>query len=644
MELYYIYTSLVVLLHFHQEYVRHGLYREITGGGTRRGRMIMLRGSASVTVAVFITLYYGYHFYHANEPLSERISVIASSFGLIMLFHTLFWTAFRIKLEGIQERRYQAEIEERSKLILDAIPDTFFRVSKEGIFLDARLRTEMKLLREPEEYKGLGIPDVLPEELVPETLSYITQVAVNREIKVMERLIPLDGRVVYEEARYLPYGKDEVVIAVRDITERKQDEKCKQLLQDTALHMLQEKPLEDILALVCSGLAEIFRFRLVYIGFKEGDGSISIRAQSGEAEGFFDGGCVWWDDGNYGQGLSGRAIRTGEMQKTVISDKGFEPWHANALQYGLKAGISFPMIMQGQTQGALTVYGDKPEFWNDNIIMHLKHFVDQATVAVNISLQRQLVREAQEQVVRSEKLASLGTMAAGIAHEINQPLNSVMLLTSGLLFWEERGRPFVKERFMSDVRGIYTQAQRIEGIILQMHSLLLAQRRHKLVACCMNSVVQEAIARLREQIDDRGILVKQVLQPDLPPIHAQPVQLEQVVINLITNAMHALDSADCPDKEITVATGVGERVLLEVRDNGPGIGREVVGRIFEPFFTTKSPGEGMGLGLTIVNSIVTSYGGIITAGNNRLGGAFFKVEIPFDTKAREASNGHITSR
>jgi C4-dicarboxylate-specific signal transduction histidine kinase len=149
--------------------------------------------------------------------------------------------------------------------------------------------------------------------------------------------------------------------------------------------------------------------------------------------------------------------------------------------------------------------------------------------------------------------------------------------------------------------------------------------------------VENALNLVGTQLREHNIRVLTEIPEDLPPVSANAVQLEQMVINLLVNAMHALDTVDAaagPEKTIRILAGMAESdmVVFMVRDNDPGVG-ELQSRIFDPFFTTKEPQKGMGLGLSIVHAFIFGWGGSIKVTNNTGGpGATFSVKLPMHNK------------
>lgn len=234
-----------------------------------------------------------------------------------------------------------------------------------------------------------------------------------------------------------------------------------------------------------------------------------------------------------------------------------------------------------------------------------------------------------ERLQQIQRLEALGSLAAGIAHEINQPLSALHLYASGMQMLLEQGTRTSPERIMERLSLILTQADKIRQIISHMRALVLQEGHSCLESVSVHKAVTDALGLVGVQLHDHGIKIFLDMPENAPLARASAVQLEQVAINLLINAMHALDSLEKPDKSIHVGLSLENEFTLALRvtDNGPGVGA-LHSRIFDPFFTTKSQADGMGLGLSIVHAFVSSWGGGVKAENNAEGGATFTVTIP----------------
>jgi two-component system NtrC family sensor kinase len=235
------------------------------------------------------------------------------------------------------------------------------------------------------------------------------------------------------------------------------------------------------------------------------------------------------------------------------------------------------------------------------------------------------------QPAHTERLASLVTLAAGIAHEINNPLSYVIgNLVFALDNLEPLRLPTEDLPLVAEVRNALSEArqgaQRIASIVRDVKIFSRADRDTlKLVAPA--SVVEASLRMVQSNIENRATVVREI--NEVPPILANEAGLAQVMINLLMNAVHALPERPVSDNIITIAVRSEPTVVvMEVRDNGVGVAPEHLRHIFDPFFTTKPVGEGMGLGLSICNSIIDAHDGRIEVMSTVGVGSAFRVIIP----------------
>src|SRR2546425_109691 len=228
------------------------------------------------------------------------------------------------------------------------------------------------------------------------------------------------------------------------------------------------------------------------------------------------------------------------------------------------------------------------------------------------------------QLVQSEKLAAVGQLVSGVAHELNNPLTSIAGLSEFLLEQKELGK---KDR--GHLQVIQEQAERASRIV---RNLLTFARKGSAerIPVDLNDVIRRTLSLTAYDLKLKDIVVERELSGALPDVFGDRHGLQQVVLNLLTNAAHAV--AENPrerPRQITVSTWFDGQVHLRVADTGPGIPDEIVQSVFTPFFTTKEPGKGTGLGLSITYSIVESHGGQITLEpRTSRGGAAFRVDLP----------------
>jgi histidine kinase len=242
--------------------------------------------------------------------------------------------------------------------------------------------------------------------------------------------------------------------------------------------------------------------------------------------------------------------------------------------------------------------------------------------------------EAEQQLIQASKMATLGEMATGVAHELNQPLS--VIKTASRFFIRKIDR---KEKIEDEI--LFTMATEIDSYVDRATKIINHMRQFSrqsdltLEKVRINDVLERALEILGQQLKVRGIEVVWDLAPDLPLILADPDRLEQVFINLLINARDAIDEKwqfqpqPTGEKRITLRTSADDKVIIvEVIDTGPGIPESMLDRIFEPFFTTKKVGQGTGLGLSISYGIIKDCMGSIRAVSVKNKGAGFIIKFP----------------
>ena len=227
-----------------------------------------------------------------------------------------------------------------------------------------------------------------------------------------------------------------------------------------------------------------------------------------------------------------------------------------------------------------------------------------------------------EQLLQREKLAAVGQLVSGVAHELNNPLAGIMAF-SQLMLAMSGATPDQQDALVT----IHKEAKRAAKIVSNL--LIFARQRHpERTDADLNQVMQDTVELRRYALRTHQIDVDVELDPDLPLTWADAFQLQQVILNLLTNAEQALKNHD-GEKRITLRTSrQGELIIASVADTGPGIPPDELDQIFNPFFTTKPVGEGTGLGLSISDAIIREHGGQMRVSSRPGEGAVFTVELP----------------
>jgi two-component system NtrC family sensor kinase len=244
-----------------------------------------------------------------------------------------------------------------------------------------------------------------------------------------------------------------------------------------------------------------------------------------------------------------------------------------------------------------------------------------------------------EQIVETGKLASIGELAAGIAHEINNPV-AIMVEEAGwigdLLEEEDLKESSNLDEFKRALNQIRTQGKRCKDITYKLLSFARkTDPREQDVQ--LNELLEELMALSAQRAKYGNITIKTDFQEKLPAVMVSQSEMQQVFLNLINNSIDAMEKRG---GEITLRTRVEEsHVVVDVEDNGPGIARANLGRIFDPFFTTKPVGKGTGLGLSICYGIIKKYGGEIEVRSVPEVKTTFSVRIPLTKSKSERNEG-----
>jgi C4-dicarboxylate-specific signal transduction histidine kinase len=244
-----------------------------------------------------------------------------------------------------------------------------------------------------------------------------------------------------------------------------------------------------------------------------------------------------------------------------------------------------------------------------------------------VQRREQELREKQEQLVQAGKLATLGELTTGIAHELNNPLNNIGLFIGNAIdLIEFNALDASPERIQRELLSAMQQVRKATEIITHLRTFgRAASVSYQPVMVAR--VIVSAISLIQEQLRLRQIEVHCELPDESVVVTGSAIQLEQVFLNLLTNARDAI--SERPDKRIAVTCTAGEELVeIRVRDTGPGIPQGVEKRIFDPFFTTKEVGAGTGLGLSITYSIIQEHQGTISLEHHNGEGALFLIQLP----------------
>ncbi len=333
-----------------------------------------------------------------------------------------------------------------------------------------------------------------------------------------------------------------------------------------------------------------------------------------------------------GAGATGQAVRQREIVITsdVLAETGISmpaDLEARIVESNHRAACAVPLIVRGTVIGALRVADVLGRRFTPDEVHLAQAFADHAAFSLeNARLYAELdahlhqLEATQLQLVQAGKLAAVGQLVTGVAHEVNNPLAIIM------------GQAEMLSRRLSDpghlerVAKITDCAMRAAKVVRGLQTFVRPQP-DEVVPLDLRDVVERVIALRRETICFNGVTLREDLREGVPLVLGNPGQLEQVVLNLVVNAEQAVVAASAPRIAIDLSVH-DSRVRLSVADTGLGIPADILPRIFEPFFSTKAPNQNSGLGLSISYSIVQNHGGRLIAESILGGGATFTLELP----------------
>ena len=243
------------------------------------------------------------------------------------------------------------------------------------------------------------------------------------------------------------------------------------------------------------------------------------------------------------------------------------------------------------------------------------------------NINKRLQEEISENFIQAKRFISLAALSAGIAHEITQPLNSLKLAADSALYYHKQGRNLPMDDVLECMENISNQANNIDGIIRHIRALV-NKEPIDMVICDFNRAIRETLPPIQILAENKGVLFSSVLSTQNLMVLGNVVGLSEMVTNLINNSIVALQTIDIAEKKIILQTkGQKDKIIISITDNGPGIAKEYQDKIFEPFFTVAGK-RGMGMGLSIVKSIVTNHSGTIAVKSEMGKGTTFIVELP----------------
>ena len=336
-----------------------------------------------------------------------------------------------------------------------------------------------------------------------------------------------------------------------------------------------------------------------------------------------------------GEAIADRAT----LQIPDIADRPANPLRDAALEAGMHAALIVPLLGGEGPRGTLVLLRRKSGDFPPALVKLMQSFADQSATALENArlfeeIAQRRLQQAQADLARVSRLTTMGELAASIAHEVNQPLTAILGNAETCLRWLARDRPAVDEARQAAER-IINNGHRAFDIIKSIRALA-KKSPPQMTHVDINEAIREVLILMHGELVRHNISLETSLLDDLKPVIGDRVQLQQVILNLIVNAIEAITaSVDCPRLLRVSSQMDGDgNVLVAVADTGPGLDSTTMDRIFDAFFTTKP--EGIGIGLSICRAIVEGRGGRLWGSPNLPQGSVFRFTLP--ALANGASN------
>ena len=431
------------------------------------------------------------------------------------------------------------------------------------------------------------------------------------------------------------------VIIIRDITKRKKAQQQVEMrntrlaiLNAISMTISNSLDLNEVLNSTIDKIRELLESDSVRIYLLDGKRNVlNLAAHKGLSSEFISKSHIRHRE--VGAGSLGQAVLACETKVVDNIEASEDPYADLMVKEGLHSTAYIPLVSKGQPLGVMVVSSYSGFKFSANYVDFLTAIGNQIGVAVdnanlyeNLKRAYQKLKEAQEQVIRTEKLASLGKLAATVAHEINNPLAAVLTYTRLMMKLMSRGR-FTQERLEDIARYLTIMESETARCGEIVKNLLAFSRQPKITveASSIEELIEKTLALISHDLEMKNIQLVKEIEPDLPKIKCSSRHIQQALLNLLSNASEAM-----PEGGTLTVTAKRSKsdgfVEAIISDTGCGISEEDLKNIFEPFFTTKEEGRGVGLGLSVVHGIITRHNGSIEIESKPDEGSTFKVRLP----------------
>jgi signal transduction histidine kinase len=296
---------------------------------------------------------------------------------------------------------------------------------------------------------------------------------------------------------------------------------------------------------------------------------------------------------------------------------------------GFRTGLVVPLLKDNEMVGIITLGRKQVQPFTDRQISLFRDFAAQATIALEITRRERQYREAQMALAHANRVATMGQLTASITHEVNQPITAAVTYALAARRFLSADPPNFRE--VDDALSLIVKEGNRAGEVVERVRALIKKVPARKDAVAIDDAILEVIALTRAEAVNNSVSMRTQFAEGLPRVQGDRVQLQQVMLNLIVNAIQAMSGIGEGPRELQISIDAVPSeggVRVGVRDTGPGLSPESLSRLFEPFYTTKP--EGMGMGLSICRSIIEAHGGRLWAIPRDPQGALFQFMIPAD--------------
>ena len=623
-------------------------------------RIALIYASFSLIWILFSDQILLYYFYKNAEILTNIQIIKGSAFVIVTAFILYALILQEIKKVKQVEQTLREDEEYYRQIFNSTSEAIFIHNAENGQILDVNQSGLKMMGYTNEEILQLSINDLSSGEYpyTEEKAVEFVRKAVEQEPQLFEwKSKTKSGDYFWTEVALkssVVGGENRVIAIVRDITDRKTTMNALHLknralivsreVTKAAINALDE---EELLRESCRILVDNGGYLLAWVGYTQHDENRNVCpvAQYGYEEGYLENLQITWSDEERGHGPTGTAIRQRKpaVAQDILNDPKFKPWQDAAIKRGYKSSLALPLLdlEKDECIGAINIYSKNPNAFDTEEITLLTGISSELLYGIKTLRTRKEKQQAEnakakieKQLIQAQKMEAIGTLAGGIAHDFNNILSAILVNTEMALL----DLP-ADSKATNNLHRVMKAGSRAADLV--KHILTFSrQRDSKLEPLRIQLVLREALKLLRPSIPTT-IKVNQNIAQDCEPILADPTQIHQIVLNLCTNAYHAMretgGNLDVSLEPVTLRTEdlnykinlqPGSYVKLGISDTGYGITKDIQDKIFEPFFTTKATGEGTGLGLATVHGIVLSLGGEITVYSEPGKGTVFHVYLP----------------